>query len=260
MQDVSYPAANGQSQLLDVYLPKTPAPAGGRPVMIAIHGGGWRNYDKSNYGPDIAAAFVPAGYVVVAPNYTLSRPGAPSWPTNLQDLQAAVRWVRANAGTLGIDPNRVVAVGESAGANLAALLGTSSPGAGDAAVDAVVAFSTPSDLSSLYVGKLADRLEIAQFLGGTPQQMPASYAAASPVSQVAAGDPPMLVIQGQQDPLIPVTQSQALAGALGAVGVRHKLITTRGGHLVAFPQMYSNLIPRVVKFLKVTWVNQRKAH
>src|SRR5262249_18860302 len=106
MPDVSYPAANGQSQLLDVYLPKAPTPPGGWPVMIAIHGGGWRSGDKSGYGANIAVAFVPSGYAVVAPNYTLSQTGQPSWPTALQDLQAAVHWVRTNAASLGFDPDR----------------------------------------------------------------------------------------------------------------------------------------------------------
>jgi acetyl esterase/lipase len=249
--DVPYPTANGQSQLLDVYLPTAPTPPGGWPVMIAIHGGGWRSYDKTNYGPNIAAAFVTSGYAVVAPNYTLSQPGQPSWPTALQDLQAAVRWVRANAASLGFDPDRVIAVGESAGANLAALLGTASPGAGDAAVDAVVAFSTPADLASLYAQEpIADGPEIAQFLGGTPKQVPANYTAASPTDQVAPGDPPMLIIQGLQDPLIPVAQSQALVAALTAAGVRNQLLLETGGHLVGFPYMYSDLIPPILSFLQ----------
>jgi acetyl esterase/lipase len=251
MPDVSYPAANGQSQLLDVYLPKAPTPPGGWPVMIAIHGGGWRSGDKSGYGANIAVAFVPKGYAVVAPNYTLSQPGQPSWPTALQDLQAAVRWVRTNAASLGFDPERVIAVGESAGANLAALLGTASPGAHNAAVDAVVAFSTPADLASLYAQEpLADGPEIAQFLGGTPQQVPANYTAASPTDQVAAGNPPMLIIQGQQDLLIPVSQSQALVAALTAAGVPNQLILEPGGHLVGFPYMYPDLIPQILSFLQ----------
>jgi acetyl esterase/lipase len=257
---VSYPTAEGQSQLLDVYLPTAPAPPGGRPVMIAIHGGGWRKYDKTNYGPNIAAAFVSSGYAVVAPNYTLSQPGQPSWPTALQDLQSAVRWVRNNAGTLGINPNQIVAVGESAGANLAALLGTSSPGAGNAAVNAVVAFSTPADLASLYAQKQeADGQELIQFLGGTPQQVPANYTAASPTDQVAPGDPPMLIIQGLQDPLIPVSQSEDLANALTAAGVRNQLIFEPGGHLIDFPSMYSDLIPPILSFLQTTWANQAPA-
>ena len=96
-------------------------------AFIALSfGGGWRNQDKRAYGPRIASAFVPHGYVVVAPNYPLSSPGNPTWPINLEDLETAVRWVRLNAGTFNIDAGRIVAMGESAGANLADLLGTDS--------------------------------------------------------------------------------------------------------------------------------------
>ncbi len=110
--------------------PERIPPTGGWPVIVAIHGGGWRRLDKSGYGPRIASAFVPNGYVVVAPDYPLSSPGNPTCPINIEDLQTAVRWVRLNAGTFHIDACRIVAMGESAGANLADLLGTGSAFAG----------------------------------------------------------------------------------------------------------------------------------
>ena len=106
---------DGQSQLLDVYLPSTPAPAGGYPVMIAIHGGGWRSLDKGEFGQRTANAFTPEGYAVVAPDYLLSAPGKPTWPENFEDVQAAVRWVRSHAGALHFNPDEIVAEGESAG-------------------------------------------------------------------------------------------------------------------------------------------------
>ena len=150
--NVPFPTVDGGSELLNVYMPVGDPPAGGWPVLVAIHGGGWRRLDKDGYGARIASAFVQHGYVVVAPNYVLSKPGQPTWPVNLEDVQAAVSWVRENAGALGIDPDEIAAIGESAGANLAALVGTSSgPGAGNSssAVEAVVGFSTPTDLTAL---------------------------------------------------------------------------------------------------------------
>src|SRR5271157_4750019 len=129
-RNITYTDANGQPEQLDVYVPKGIPPTGGWPVIVAIHGGGWRRLDKSGYGPRIASAFVPNGYVVVAPNYPLSSPGNPTCPINIEDLQTAVRWVRLNAGTFHIDAGRIVAMGESAGANLADLLGTGSAFAG----------------------------------------------------------------------------------------------------------------------------------
>ena len=156
LHNVSFPTVDGQFEQLDVYLPNDPRPGWRTPGdgrdswrrMEAIRQDGvWRCGSPARSSPD--------GYVVVAPNYELSAPGKPTWPVNFEDVQAAVRWVRSNAGTLGINPNEIAAIGESAGANLAALLGTYStrrvPGDGvSAAVDAVVAFSTPTDLTTLY--------------------------------------------------------------------------------------------------------------
>ena len=257
LHNVSFPTASGQSEQLDVYLPTTPVPAGGRPVLIAIHGGGWRRLDNTEYGQRIASAFVAEGYVVVAPNYVLASPGNPTWPENLEDVQAAVRWVRSNAGSIGINPNEIAAIGESAGANLAALLGTystHSAGAGvSAAVEAVLAFSTPTDLTTLYSESPEAGSAAAQFLGGSPAQVPANYVAASPADQVSPGDPPMLLVQGSEDPLIPASQSTELAAALTSAGVRDELIMVPGGHNLDFPVNYSNLIPEILEFLDTTW-------
>ncbi len=218
--NVSFPTVNGQTELLDLYTPDTPAPAGGYPVMVAIHGGGWHLSDKSAFGLRTAKVFTQDGYVVVAPDYVLSEPGIPTWPVNFEDVQAAVRWVRSNASVMNFNSNEIVAEGESAGANLAALLGVYSPLSQgteiSSAVDAVVAVSTPTDLTTLYhethyAGSMA-----ALFLGGTPEQVPANYIAASPIDHVSPGDPPMLLIHGRQDPVIPVSQSEDMHDALTA--------------------------------------------
>lgn len=250
--NVTYPTPSGPVERLNVYVPPGPAPPGGRPVIVAIHGGGWRRYSKDGYGGRIASAFVPHGYVVVAPNYELSTPRHGSWPANLDDVRAAVAWVRSNASSLGINPDQVVAMGESAGGNLAELLGTD-PGAPSTAVNAVLAFSAPSDLPALYADSPGAGRAAAQFLGGTPAQVPAEYAAASPIDHVAPGDPPMLLVHGLQDPLVPVGQSRAMAAALGAAGVPHQLILVQGGHALDFPVHYADLTHRLLEFLSTTW-------
>jgi acetyl esterase/lipase len=255
-RNIAYPTVDGQSELLDVYVPKAPAPVGGYPVIVAIHGGGWRRFSKNDYGRRVAASFVPEGYEVVAPNYELSARGKPTWPINFEDVQAAVRWVRG-AGALDINPDEIVAMGESAGANLAALLGVySTEHDGDSvssAVDAVVAVSTPTDLTSLYTESPLAGHAAAQFLGGAPDQVAAEYIAASPIDQISAGDPPMFLVHGRQDPLIPVSQSESMAAALTAAGVRNKLVLVNGTHDLDFPAHYSQLIPSVVDFLNATW-------
>jgi acetyl esterase/lipase len=260
LQNVSFPTVDGQSELLDVYTPDTPAPAGGYPVMVVIHGGGWRSLDKGAFGLRTASAFTQDGYVVVAPDYVLSAPGKPTWPVNFEDVQAAVRWVRSHAGAMGFNPDEIVAEGESAGANLAALLGVySTQGSGggvSSAVDAVVAVSTPANLRTLYHEKRYAGTAAAEFLGGPPARVPANYAAASPIDHVSPGDPPMLLIHGRQDPVIPVSQSKEMRAALTAAGVPNELLLVRGGHGLDFPTDYSYLVPDVIDFLDSVWKGQ----
>jgi acetyl esterase/lipase len=159
---------------------------------------------------------------------------------------------------LGINPDRIAAIGESAGANLAALLGTSSGSRGinSAAVQAVVAFSTPTDLTALAAESPLAARAAAQFLGGTPEQVPANYTAASPIDHVAAGDPPMFFVQGRQDALIPASQSVQMVKALESVGVSAQLAVVNGGHDLNFPAHYSNLIRQILEFLDATWKDE----
>jgi acetyl esterase/lipase len=256
-RNIQFSVPGETSQLLDVYTPDTPPPPGGYPTLVAIHGGGWHRFNKNGYGGRIALAFVDQGFVVVAPNYELSRPDRPTWPVNLDDVAAAVAWARGNALSLQINPNEIAAIGESAGANLAALLGTSSPTPDNApnpsAVDAVIAFSTPADLTSLYYAHTPAQPAVTQFLGATPAQAPATYAAASPADNISPADPPMLLVQGNSDPLIPVSQAVELSNALSADGVRNRLIMVDGGHNLDFPAHYANLIPQILEFLQTTW-------
>jgi acetyl esterase/lipase len=259
--NVPFATVDGGSERLDVYLPSGGPSASGRPVLIAIHGGGWRRFDKAGYGARIASAFVSRGYVVVAPNYELSARNRPTWPVNLEDVQAAVRWVRENASMLGINPNEIAAIGESAGANLAALVGTYSvtgptKATSASSVEAVVAFSTPANLTSLAVESPLAELAARQFLGGTPEQVPGAYLAASPTDHVSAGDPPMFLVQGRQDPLIPFTQSVELANTLSEAGVRNRLVLVNGGHDLDFPGHYRKLTRQILEFLDATWKDE----
>src|SRR5579864_4696835 len=106
LTNLVYLNSGGRQETLDVYRPAGPAPAGGWPVVIAIHGGGWFKFSKDDFGR-VVAPLAKHGYVVVSINYQLAFPGAPSWPQNFEDVRASVRWVRQNAAALGIDPTRI---------------------------------------------------------------------------------------------------------------------------------------------------------
>jgi acetyl esterase/lipase len=264
-----YEDVAGRQETLDLYLPQGTPPAGGWPVLVAIHGGGWRRFSKDEYGPKVAEMFVPEGIAVVAMNYTLSAPGVPSWPANFEDVRNAVRWARSNAGAFRLDPNEFAAIGESAGGHLAALLGTNpdgpitsggDPAAGDvygpvsARVEGVIDFYGPTDLAVLAAQSPLAARAVVQFLGGTPAQVPQSYADASPVDHVTAASPPMLILQGTADTLIPSDQPAALAAALSEAGVPERLIDVAGAtHGFEFQPSGRELFPVILAFLRGVW-------
>jgi acetyl esterase/lipase len=273
VSNLVYENVAGRQETLNLYLPRGTPPAGGWPVLVAIHGGGWRRFSKDEYGPKVALMFVPEGIAVVAMNYTLSTPGSPSWPSNFLDVRNAVRWARLNAGEFGLNPNEFAAIGESAGGHLAALLGTNpdgpitSGGGGDLAagngdgsssvsarVQAVVDFYGPTSLAMLEAESPLAAPAVVQFLGGTPAQVPQDYVDASPVDHVTAASPPMLILQGTADTLIPPDQPAALDSALASAGVAHRLIDVAGApHGFEFQPSGRKLLPVILAFLRGVW-------
>ena len=169
-ENVAYGAINGHDLLLDVY---EPADSGAhpRPAVLLIHGGGWTSFDKStmrNMGKFLARS----GIVAFSVNYRLLQGRDNRWPAQLDDVQRAVRWVRANAAKYRVDPEHIGAFGHSAGAQLAALLGMEDTRENsDAAlakyssrVQAVVDVSGPTDFTTNRERRRSDFL--ANFLAG----------------------------------------------------------------------------------------------
>ena len=242
LRNLVYRTEGDRPERLDLYLPAGAPPIGGWPVVLAIHGGGWRQFSKEMYGPKVAP-LVRAGFAVAAVDYTLSSPGRPSWPENFEDLRDAVRWLRANAAALSLDPGRIAAMGESSGGHLASLLGTVSdgplasggPSSGTSStamsrVEAVVDFYGPADLAALVVDSGGGPAAV-QMLGDPPFQIPVAYRDASPVSHVSPDDPPFLIFHGEADPVVALRQSQVLAATLTSAGVPNRLVVfPRAGH------------------------------
>jgi len=262
---VPYAALPGARPLeLDLYLPaQRPAP-----VVVFVHGGGWRLGSRHSAGPAYPAttafeAVARAGIAVASVDHRLS--GEALWPAQLHDVKAAVRWLRARAGELGVDPGRVHAWGESAGGHLAALLGLTAgdPGLeGDvgvtgpsSAVAAVAAWYPPTDLPAL-PGDLgtdpaaADSRE-AQLLGAPVAAVPDRAAQASPVAHVSPGAPPFLLLHGRADRLIPCVQSERLRDALQDAGVPVGLTTYDGAdHMwLGSPEAAEDALARTIAFL-----------
>ena len=244
-KDIDYAGTRNPRQALDLVLPR--APRGGKPlpVIVIIHGGAFRAGDKS-MGLREAADFAESGdYAAATINYRLS--GEATWPAQIHDCKAAIRWLRANAAKYGLDPDRIGVTGASAGGHLAAMLG---PGGGVAALEGDVGPHTgvssrvkcvvdqfgPSDLLAMadYPSRIdhnAPDSPESELIGGAIQEHKDKARAASPITYISRDDPPFLIFHGTEDPLVPLNQSERLAEALKAAGVPCTFVKVVGaGH------------------------------
>jgi acetyl esterase/lipase len=199
-----------------VPVPGVPLPG---PVVIHVHGGGWRRGSRRHPLPALGAGFYPglaaAGVAVAAIDYRLS--GEARYPAAVDDVRAAVAWARTALPSYGITPGPLVLWGDSAGGHLALL--TALTAADDTAVDGVVAWFPVTDLAALHGPDDEDPASReALFLGAPPSLVPELARAASPVSHVHAGAPPVLLMHGDSDAMVPADQSIRLARALTDAG------------------------------------------
>lgn len=217
---------------------------GPAPAAVYVHGGSWvsGNYDSGGFITDtIGPALSADGFVVVGIDYRLGP--TEKWPDQIVDVKCAIRYLRANARRLDIDPGEIGAWGQSAGGHLVALLGTAGPAAGwdvgpypgvSSSVQAVVDMAGPSDL--LTMGNQGDAVLVAErfvsLLGRVRRdQLGANLKAASPVTYVSPGDPPFLILDSNNDEIVYPQQARELSWDLGANGVPHHLVqVTQGGH------------------------------
>ena len=261
LSNVAYLNDHGRVQHLDLYLPAGPKPEGGFPVILAIPGGGWRWVRRNDLGSTVSS-FTKDGFAVAVTDYAFASNtvGTSVWPRNLTDVQQAVRWLRGNSGRYGLNPGMIAAWGESAGGNLAALLGTTSGAAGSdhsAQVQAVVDFYGPAELTRLYQEAPGTRSYLVTFLGGTPSDYPARYLAASPADHVTPNDPPFLILQGTSDTSVPPDQSASLLKALQESGVPVKAEFLQGQPHGFRLNVGFDLRTEIVKFLRSAFDGQR---
>lgn len=224
-ENVSYGTAQGEPLLLDVI--RTPA-TGLRPAIVFIHGGGWRGGDKKDFRA-LATGFARRGYVCFSLNYRLVTATDHRFPAQLDDVQRAIRWIRANSIRYGVDPNRLGALGASAGGHLVALLGTVDTRANrpqelsqySSRVQCVVDMFGPTDLTSRFPsnGGVDVPQLIHQLMDGTPKEKPQLYYLASPLFDVDRSTVPFLIFQGALDPLVPADQSRRMANTLQRNGI-----------------------------------------
>lgn len=239
LRDLTYAEVDGQPLMLDLYLPPGQDP---RPLVVWVHGGGWYEGSKEYC---LAVPLADQGYAVASINYRLSHEAV--FPAQIHDCKGAVRWLRAHAGEYGLDAGRVGAWGDAAGGHLVALLGTSGGVAElegevggnldqSSRVQAVCDWYGPTDM--LQIGGFPSDIDHdgpdspeARLFGGPIHAKRTLVTLANPITFVHPDAPPFLIVHGDQDPIVPLHQSELLAGALRAAGVRVTFLTVAGaGH------------------------------
>jgi len=193
------------------------------PCVVVVHGGSWQHGDSTQL-PALNRYLAARGYVVASINYRLL-PDHP-FPAARDDLRAAIDYLKANAGAIGLDPQRIVLLGRSAGGQLALLVAYT---ADDPAIRGVIGIYPAIDLAYAYDhpcdARLLDgRAIVRAYLGGAPDQAPEAYAAASPTSFAGPHSPPTLLIHGERDELVSPAQSRRLATRLARAGRPHLLL------------------------------------
>ncbi len=218
------------------------------PIVVWIHGGGWMQGSHQAMNKMLDALIRSNRYVVASIGYRLS--DEELWPAQIHDCKAAIKWLKANASSIGADPDRVAVIGVSAGGHLAAMIGTSggvplmSGTLGvhhrmDDRVQCVVDIFGPTDLLKMdaqampnpaFKHDAADSPE-SRLLGAPLQSVPRLAKSANPITYVSDEDPPFLIIHGTRDAVVPHGQSVLLRDSLEAAGVEATLVSIEnGGH------------------------------
>ena len=234
--DITYCTVDGVDLKLDMYFPKGATNA--TPLAVFIHGGGWSIGNKrASAGVYDYPALLDSGFTIASLDYRL----APQYrfPTMIEDVKCAIRFLRTNANLYNIAPNRIGVWGLSAGSHLSMLLGVTDESAGfdvgqypdqSSRVQAVVDMSGPADLTADFSTGFVKARNSA-FVGY-------DLSKASPITYITADDPPFLIIQGDQDILVPIDsgQAQKLFDSLTAVSVPAQLVIVKSGpHMLNAP-------------------------
>lgn len=245
LRDLQYATVDGRPLLLDLYLPASVNAdeqvevrgSGDVPCIVFVHGGGWKAGDKKSAKQN-AAWLVDHGFAIASINYRLT--DVAQWPAQINDCYEAVRWVRRQSGRYGIDPDRIGAFGTSAGAHLAALMGTRLyPGEElvSSRVQAVCDWFGPSELMTMPPNNVGDgrtaedvaQSNGAKLLGATVREVPKLAADASAIEHVNGKAAAFLIMHGDQDPGVPLSQSTLLHRKLVTNGALSALHVVKGG-------------------------------
>ena len=243
-RNIVYSKVNDRELPLDLYRPlyRPQNATGNTPLVVWIHGGGWKGGSKDSLGP--AAELLGRGYAVASVEYRLS--GEAIFPAAVDDCKAAISFLRKNAVTYNLDPNRFGVWGSSAGGHLAAMIGTTGDTDEfethavaqqvDSSVQAVCDWFGPTNFLRMNdvkgsIDHDSPKSPESLFVGGPIQETKNIVAKANPITFVSAKDPPFLIMHGEVDRMVPAAQSELLHKALKNAGVPSELVIIKsGGH------------------------------
>jgi len=222
IKNIEYKKINKRSLQLDIYQPKgITKPA---PLLVFIHGGGWRGGDRADYLVYLVH-FAKLGYVTATISYRFLKE-AP-YPACVEDITDAVNFLYQNGAKYNYDPDRICLIGGSAGSHLAMLAGygwkkagttadSITSGLGKHKIKAVVEIYGPTDFTTEYA---RTHPTITGFMAKSYQEAPQLYIEASPITYVNKSTPPTLILHGTRDMLVPISQAELLKLKLDSLGV-----------------------------------------
>ena len=250
--NVVYKRVSSDSVMLDVYSLKDKSVL--KPVLIFFHGGGWVKGSK-----DSASQFTPylnSGWAVINAEYRFLQQA--KMPASVEDARCVLAWAYENAAKYGFDTAKIVVSGTSAGGHLALIAGMVPPhseldiscsGNHSMKVAAIVDFYGPTDLNAFL--ELENRKKQVKKFYSDINKAKEIGTLISPITYVRKGLPPIIMIQGDEDPTVPYAQSLKLKAALDDAGVRNYLYTVKGGSHGKFSkEEMSDIYKKVSEFLK----------
>lgn len=256
-KNLSYDPAIGLYGTFDFYEPRFDSVRSGRPSILAIHGGAWKGGDKA-WGEQIAEELTPSGYVVFSINYRLAGRAGGTWPAQIEDVQNALKFIRANAARFRIDPDRIASMGMSAGGHLATMVALrDDPDGPHGRVNTAVNLDGEHDMT-MPPEQVMDDFEriLTEVMGHGP---PWSAEKLRDISTVTFSRPDVavLTVHGAGDDNVYVAQAERLTAALRSAGAETEFIRIEGSEGNCHSDCWR--VPRAREAIH-RFLNRRLAH